>query len=247
MFDAALPPLCENNWPGEESINSLVYFGFVPGIRYTWIVNLNKPEDDLLKKCEETTRQAIRKFKRLEQYQIYEARGTEEEFLIYQKLHEETFRRNGGGKTIIYSEYNRNIMFNLIAQGICRVFFIKNTEDNIIYGYVTILIYKNTAYYWWGASLKEKEVGLNKFLLWESMMKVRQDYFNNLNSSLMSNLKAKSFYFETGGAYPYLRLKYPEGSNEDLHRGWNDFKKCFGCQLHAIFTGIYCAPVILDK
>ena len=94
---------------------------------------------------------------------------------------------------------------------------------------------KNTAYYWWGASVNNKEIGINKYLLWKSMITVSNDYF--VNPKMESIMEPDSFYFETGGAYPYL--------NSGKSKGLNDFKKCFGCQLHSIFTGNYCQPLIL--
>ena len=117
--------------------------GFAPGVRYTWIVNLNKSEEELLAHCEQTTRQAIRKYSSSGRYQIIEAKGTREEFEIYQRLHEETYTRTGGKDIIIYKEYNENIILNLVPKGRSRVFFLKDTEENAIVADVAILIYKN--------------------------------------------------------------------------------------------------------
>lgn len=234
-FDSCTPPLTEENWPGRECINPLMKLGFAPGVRYTWIVNLNKSEEELLAHCEQTTRQAIRKYSSSGRYQIIEAKGTREEFEIYQRLHEETYTRTGGKDIIIYKEYNENIILNLVPKGRSRVFFLKDTEENAIVADVAILIYKNTAYYWWGASVNNKEIGINKYLLWKSMITVSNDYF--VNPKMESIMEPDSFYFETGGAYPYL--------NSGKSKGLNDFKKCFGCQLHSIFTGNYCQPLIL--
>lgn len=229
-FDAEMPPLVENNWPGKVSaINPLMDLGFVPSIRYTWIVQTNKPEDQLLANCEQTTRQAIKKFKNSNNYSIVEAKAEEKDFQTYKKLHEETYTRTGGAYAIIYDEYNRNIFFVLIPKKRCRVFFLQNLEGEVIAASV-ILLYKNTAYYWWGASQNNKEVGVNKYLLWEAMMIVTRDYMQNPDMKYPV-MNANEFYFETGGAYTYMR----SGKN----KGLNDFKKCFGCQLHPIYMGEY--------
>jgi len=44
-------------------------------------------------------------------------------------------------------------------------------------------------------------------------------------------MNPNEFYFETGGAYTYVR-----GGKK---KGLNDFKKCFGCCLHPIYGGEY--------
>ena len=122
----------------------------------------------------------------------------------------------------------RGILFNnMIPQGICRVFFLKEKEINENIASVAILVYKNTAYYWWGSSVGEKEVGINKYLLWKSMMIVKDTYYRN--GGMEDN-----FWFETGGAYVYER--------KGKRKGLNDFKKSFGCQLHPIYRGEYMLP-----
>lgn len=57
--------------------------------------------------------------------------------------------------------------------------FLKEKEINENIASVAILVYKNTAYYWWGSSVGEKEVGINKYLLWKSMMIVKDTYYRN--------------------------------------------------------------------
>lgn len=233
-FEAAMPPLRENNLPDMiDGINPLMILGFSPRIRYTWIVDISKPEEQLLANCEQTTRQAIRKLKQSGKYVIYEARNLEKDYKIYQYLHEETYTRTGAADCIIYEEYNRNIFFKLIPQKRCRVFFLKDVQTGEVIAANVILLYKNSAYYWWGASVNEKEVGINKFLLWEAMIAVREDYRSHPDMQYPVMFPEK-FYFETGGAYPYLRY--------GKDKGLNDFKKCFGCQLHPIFTGEYVKP-----
>ncbi len=83
---------------------------------------------------------------------------------------------------------------------------------------VAVLIYNNTAYYWWGDSRNEKEIGVNKYLLFKVICLIRESF-------------GKTGYFETGGAYPFLR--------RGKYKGLNDFKKCFGTFLMPIYGGEY--------
>ena len=122
-FESSMPPLTQNNWPGNPCINPLMKIGFSPSVRYTWIVRLDGDEESLLAKCEQTTRQAIRKYKSQGNYKIVESDGSKEDFLMYKYLHEETYTRTGNENAIIYDEYHQNIFFNLIPKKRCRVFF----------------------------------------------------------------------------------------------------------------------------
>lgn len=53
----------------------------------------------------------------------------------------------------------------------------KDKDKNEIVASVAIIIHKNSAYYWWGASIDEKEVGINKYLLWKSMNIIKDEYY----------------------------------------------------------------------
>lgn len=227
-YDLSLPPLSEYMMPSPSAksciVNPAVYFCFAPSVRYTYIVNLKYSAEELLANCEQTTRADIRKVINGKKYNIVEAESTEADYTTYINMHAETYTRTHAAHAIIREEYQRNIFFNLIPKGICKVYFLENMEKKRIAGTV-ILIYKNTAYYWWGASLNEKEVGINKYLLFMSMLKIKEIYAE----------AGKDFWFETGGAYVHLR--------RGKYKGLNDFKKCFGTQLHPIFTGKYEAVI----
>ena len=113
------------------------------------------------------------------------------------------------------------MFFNLIPKGICRVFFLKEKESQEIVAQFAILIYHNTAYYWWGGSKNEKENGINRYLMYKVICIIRESF-------------GKTGYFETGGAYPFLR--------NGKYKGLNDFKKCFGTILWPIWAGSYTKP-----
>lgn len=217
------PPLCEANLPTHCSlVNPAIHFNFCPGVYYTSIIDLSKPDNRMLADCEETTRQAIRKIEASNKYEIIESKGATEDLKIYTNIHKETYLRTGADNEILSDIYNENIFFKLIPQGISRVFFLKEKESDTIIAYVNILIFKNSAYYWWGGSLNQKEVGVNKYLLFNVIQQIRQD-FN------------KTGYFETGGTLPYLR--------KGKYKGLGNFKKSFGTFLHPIYTGHYQALV----
>ncbi|MGI5845970.1 MAG: GNAT family N-acetyltransferase [Alphaproteobacteria bacterium] len=211
------PPLadyfiCDN----KNFINPAMYLHFIPAHRYTYIVDLSKSEDKLLAECSETTRQAIRKNEAAEKYLIYESNGNEEDLNAYVKIHNETYNRTNG--VPIAYEYHKNMFFNLIPKKLCRIFFLVDKNTNKKIAQVAILIYNKTAYYWWGGSLDEKDIGANKYLLFKVIKIIKQSFDNN-------------GYFETGAAWIFLRT--------GKEKGLNDYKKSFGCFLQPIFTGHY--------
>lgn len=229
---AGTAPLIESLQPEKhELINPLMKFGYGPSMvtpTYTWIVNLNDTQEELVKNCEQTTRQAIRKLTEGNRYEVVEAQNNEYDYQKYVELHVATYTRTGAQNSIIHEEYQKNIFEKLIPQKICRCFFLKERKTGEILASVAILIYKNSAYYWWGSSVDEKEVGINKFLLWQSMMIVKEDFYkeNDCNTN---------FWFETGGAYTYAR--------DGKSKGLSSFKKSFGCTLHPIYRGEYILPL----
>lgn len=220
-YEIELPPLTSNSIENKSSENPLMFFNFKPKIRYTYIVDLSKPDDRMLADCEETTRQAIRKTEASEKYIIEEGKPNQEDCQIFINLHKETYTRTNAKTSIIADEYHHHMFFDLIPKGICRVFFLKEKETQEVVATVSILIYNKTAYYWWGDSKNQKEVGINKYLLFKVICIIRESF-------------GKTGYFETGGAYPYLR--------NGKYKGLNDFKKCFGTFLHPIWGGEYQMP-----
>ncbi|MBP5384357.1 MAG: GNAT family N-acetyltransferase [Lachnospiraceae bacterium] len=221
-YNIGVAPLSEYMQPQNHvMVNPVVEMGFAPFVRYTYIVDLNKPKEELLANCEQTTRQAIRKIRSDSEYVIREASACEKDCQTYLQLHEQTYTRTGAAGAIIHEPYQRNIFFTLIPKGIARVFFLTEAQTGNVLAATVILLYKNSAYYWWGASVDEKEVGINKYLLFASMMHVRPE----------NMAPEEHFWFETGGAYPYAR--------SGKEKGLNDFKKCFGTMLHPIFRGEY--------
>jgi FemAB family. len=220
-----LPPLSLSSQPENfDIVNPVMLFGFKPSIRYTYVIDITKTSDELLAGCEQTTRQAIRKIKNIGKYEVVRAKACEKDYHSYVDMHKETYTRTGAQAGIISEEYHKNMFYNLLPKGICQVYFLKEKEMDENVAAVTILKYKNTAYYWWGCSRDSKEVGVNKYLLFSAIIQVKKELQEECSE--YSNI-----YFETGGAKPYLR--------QGKYKGLNDFKKCFGTFLHPIFQGDY--------
>ncbi|MBR6347163.1 MAG: GNAT family N-acetyltransferase [Bacteroidales bacterium] len=217
-FTMDLAPMSQWALEDKSGVNPAIFFNFAPRIRYTYVVDLSKPDDKMLADCEETTRQAVRKIEASGKYEIVEASSCEEDCRTFIDLHKETYTRTNDTGDIKSDSYHETIFFKLIPAGIARVFFLKEKDSALVLATVAILIYKNTAYYWWGDSRNEIEVGVNKYLLFKIICMMREAF-------------GKTGYFETGGAYVHLR--------KGKYKGLNDFKKCFGTFLHPIYQGTY--------
>lgn len=215
-FFIEFPSLTEMNYPGQKNsmINPSLYFGFAPLIRYTWIVNLSKPIELIIADCEETTRQAINKFSKTDQYIFCEL--SKEETNNFAKnfiaLSHATYQRS---KSLAKSQVYYNHIINELDEQYRKVYYIIDKKDNSILTSAIIMIYKQTAHYSLGASVNEKPPGISKYMFYLIMLELK----------LMGIT-----YFETGGAYPYL-------SRGNKLRGISDFKKCFGTFLHYIHMG----------
>ena len=129
---AGTVPIAEALQPQKkELVNPLMEYGYCPAATtptYTWVCDINGDEEELIKKCEQTTRQALRKLEQSNKYEIIEADNNPEDYDDYVRLHIETYTRTGLADEILSDEYQRNIFNNMIPQGICRVFFLKEKE-----------------------------------------------------------------------------------------------------------------------
>ncbi|MBQ8677498.1 MAG: GNAT family N-acetyltransferase [Alphaproteobacteria bacterium] len=217
-FEADLAPLSVAVMDAKDCVNPLIWFNFCPNVRYTSVVDLSKPDDRMLADCEETTRQAIRKVTASGRYEVVEAKPNREDCQTFIRLHKDTYTRTGAQKSIIADSYHEHMFFHLIPQGVVRVFFLQDKQLGETIAAVSILIYKNTAYYWWGCSKNEKEVGVNKYLLFSVINIIRENF-------------GRTGWFETGGAHLHKR--------SGKSKGLTDFKKCFGTTLRPIWCGKY--------
>ncbi len=217
-FTMDLAPLSQWAIEHRDAPNPAIFLSFSPRIRYTYVVDLSKPDDRMLADCEETTRQAIRKIEASGKYEIVKARPCEEDCRTFIGLHKETYTRTHCRGGIKADSYHETIFYKFIPAGFCEVYFLKERDSGLVLAAIAVLIYKNTAYYWWGDSRNELEVGVNKYLLFNIICQLRERF-------------GKSGFFETGGAYAYLR--------SGKYKGLNDFKKCFGTFLVPIHQGTY--------
>lgn len=216
-FSVNLPPLSDYMLQNKPIVSPIIKFNFSQAVRYTYLVDLSKQTERMLADCEPSTRNIINKIERSNLYSIVESDGSEEDLNLFIKMHKETYKRTK--EKSLNDKYFKNIFENLIPQKIVRVFFLVNNQTQEKIASVAIIQYKNnTAYYWWGFSLNEKENGVNKYLLFKVMCIIRES-FNNTG------------IFETGGAWPEARC----GKN----KGLNDYKKCFGTFLFPIYKGYY--------
>ena len=223
-FTVNFSPLTDANNPARcNLINPAIFFGFEPNIRYTYLVDLSKSDEKMLADCEETTRQAIRKIGNSTRYSVVESNGSKDDCKKYIELHKETYTRTDNSRGIIDDSFHLYIFSKLVPSGRCRVFFLKDNHKNEYIAATIILIYKKSAYYWWGCSKNEKDIGINKYLLFKSICAVRESF-------------GRTGYFETGDAYPYLR--------SGKHKGLSDYKKCFGTFLQPIYGGTYTSNII---
>lgn len=217
-FTMDIAPLSQYSINNKTGVNPAIYLNFCPEVRYTYVVDLSKPDERMLADCEETTRQAIRKIEVSGRYEIVKAMPNEQDCHTYIDLHKETFTRSHYVRGIKADTYHQAIFYKLIPIGICEVYFLKEIDSKEVIASVSILIYKKTAYYWWGSSKNNIETGVNKYLLFKVMCMLRERF-------------GKVGFFETGGAYVHLR--------NGKYKGLNDFKKSFGTFILPCYRGTY--------
>ena len=209
------PAFCSVNWDN-PCINPLVFMGCEPAIRYTWMVDLNVSDEVLLKRCEITTRQAIRKLSQDDSICVKCFDGDVPIDVIeeYWKISEDTYNRNQASPRNF--GYYRALV-NGLDNARRKVYVLQEKgSGKIIVGAIVILCV-NSAQYAFGASDKSKPIGASKYLIFEAM----------------KDLKKKGIeHFEVGGAYPHL-------DKSDKRRGISDFKKSFGGCLFPIVSGVF--------
>ncbi len=130
--------------------------------KYTFVLDLTKPEDDLLKAMHPKTRYNIR----LAQKHGVKVKedNSHEAFQEYLRLTQETTNRQG-----FYAhneKYHRTMWKTLKDTGIARL-FIAIYKDEIVSAWI-VFIWKDTVYYPYGASSREhREVMAPTLMLWE--------------------------------------------------------------------------------
>lgn len=210
-----LPALSSYNLEGNV-INPLIFLGFKPGIRYTWVVDLKKSESKILDDCEESTRRAIKRYGKMNDFYFYETNDDTksqdlEDFYSLSKLIYEKSSMKPKSK-----KYYQHLISEL-PSSYSKTFFIRRKFDNKPIVAAIVLIYNNTARYSLGCSSEDKPNRISKYFIYRIMIELKEIGIE---------------YFETGGAYPYL-------PNTAKMKGISDFKKSFGTFLSSINTGFF--------
>ena len=215
VINAEIPALvCSEKTPLLN--NALIFFGFKPGIRFTWITSIKADPNVLLSSFEPSTRRDIKNLTCLDEYYLEEVldstKKKNDKFDEILLLCKTTYSRNNVNPKS--DDYYKNIYYNLDVS-YRRIFILRNKTDNKAIVLAVFFIYGNKAHYAIGASVNCKKRGVSKLLIYKSFLKLREIGIEQV---------------EMGGAYPYL----PAG--EKL-RGISDFKKSFGCKLYPMHLG----------
>lgn len=184
------------------AISPLTLFGFEERSDSTWIVNLNRSEDDIRAGYSQLTRRELRKADETVST-IREAQGSKD-LETYYALHTETYARTGASPHPF--DYFRIIFEKLVPSGLARVLFFER-GGKVVAAQNTGL-WKAGAVYYSGASLNEKDAGENRALFDRQIMGARG---------------AGCHFYETGQAY-----LMPANPKE---RGLSNFKASFGAVL----------------
>lgn len=211
-----LAALCSYGFPDYNIVNPLIFWGFEPRIRYTWIVDLENDECKLFNNLNRTTRKSIKRISSDANFFVRESfsgniKGDFEKFVL---LSEETYLRNGIMPKSKRYYWNQ---FQHVASDARRIFFLEKCRGEVCEGAMMVHLYKNTARITWVVSADIKDKDTVKFMIYNVMLALKS-----------SGVK----YIEIGGAYPYY-------SSSDKRRRISDFKKSFGGILHPIYMGYY--------
>jgi hypothetical protein len=188
--------------------NPLVWFGFQNTQAQTWVVDLRRPEEAIVKAYSSGTREELNKFRRepLELRADTDGSGAE----TFYDLLAATFSRRGMNPHP--RPYIQHVFDTLVRQGLARVLFL--VRDGVVVAGNITAVYKGGAQYWFGASKGERMGGANRALLDRQIMNAKAD---------------GAEFFETGQAYPW--------GDDPALRGISDFKRSFGAELYPLFQG----------
>jgi hypothetical protein len=212
-FDAVeveviLPPLAPANRPGRGSpVNPLLTHGYANVLTQTWLIPLDRPEEEIRAGYSQTARQEIRKANQTST--VREASGPADLDLYY-ALHVETYRRTGVRPHPF--EYFEAIFRDFQAVGRSRILFAE--RDGEVVAAQNTAIDKQAALYWTGASARERAGGENRLLCDRQIMTARSNGCQ---------------WYEMGEAFP--------GTADTKLAGLSHFKRGFGGNLHPLYRG----------
>lgn len=211
-----LAALCSYGFPNYNAVNPLIFWGFEPRVRYSWIIDLRNDEYTLFENLNRTTRKSIKRISNESRFFVRESVDESidldfEKFLI---LSDETYHRNGIKSKSRDYYWNQFYCINISER---RIFFLENIDGKIPEAALMVHLYKNTARITWVVSADIRNRDVVKFLIYKVMLQLKSNGTN---------------YLEMGGAYPYLPIT-------DKRRGISDFKRSFGGFLHPIYMGYF--------
>ncbi len=204
--NAMIPSLRGERCP---QVNPLVLHGFDNALTQTWVVDLRKPEEELLSAMAENYRSSLRKAEK-ENTLIRQATASEKDLSAYYELHTETV-----GRSRINPHpraYFENIWSRFVQLGLCKI-LMAHSDDKIIAA-INYACYKGAAIYWTGAATKNAyDLHANHLLHWQMIKTLKQEkyewveigeaIFNGENSK---HISISDFKSRMGGAlYPYYK------------------------------------------
>lgn len=211
-----LAALCPYAFSNHDTINPLIFWGFEPRIRYTWIIDMSNDESILFNNLNRTTQKSMKRI--FSESKVYIRESTSEsidlDFEKFLALSEQTYHRNG---IMVKSRKYYWNQFYSISDENRKIYFLERYDDGVTEAAAMVHLYQNTARITWVVSANDKEKDVVKFLIFQVIVKLK-----------LAGLK----YVEIGGAYPYL-------PTTDKRRGISDFKQSFGGYLHPIYMGYF--------
>lgn len=211
-----LAALCSYSFPNYNAINPLIFWGFEPRIRYTWIVDLTNNESILFNNLNRTTRKAIKRISSEADFLVRESFSSHilSDFEKFVLLSDETYLRNGLKSKSKRYYWNQ---FYYVGRDKRRIFLLEKCGSGVCEGAAMVHLYNNTARLTWIVSANVRDKDVVRFLIYKVMLEMKSSGVD---------------YMEIGGAYPYYSLS-------DKRRRMSDFKQSFGGTLYPIYMGYY--------
>lgn len=211
-----LAALCSYGNMNLLPVNPLVFWGFEPGIRYSWIIDLTKGEEHLFQNLHCNTRRAIRRLSKVERFKIRETspETAKSDCQSFIRLSNETYHRNGMQSKA--KTYYENQFFN-VSKERRKIFFLEVQGKAEPEAALMVHVYGETGRLTWGGSADIQSKDVMRLLIYKVILELKSQGYK---------------YLEIGGAYPYLPIR-------DKRRGISDFKKSFGGTLYPIYMGYF--------
>jgi len=193
--------------------------------KYTFILDLTKSEEELLKVMHSKTRYNIRVAQK--HGVVIKEDGSDKAFAAYLKLNEETLNRQG-----FYAHnkrYHENMWSILSREGIAKL-WTASYEGEILSAWI-IFLWKDTVYYPYGASSRNKrEVMAPNLMLWEIARWAKAHGYKKFDlwGALGPNPDTNDPW------YGFHRFK--EGYNPELV----EFLGSFDLVIHPLLYKLYC-------